>query len=93
MAEAGCTHRQVTTYVFVDSNEPSGLWACADCGRKFAPVNVAAEQESKRYRWLREVAPDTVCAVAWREKAACEFESPDEAVDAAMTAAPAVGAA
>ena len=49
-----CTHRKVTTYVFVDGNEPTGLWACADCGHKFVPLNIAAEKDAERYRWLKE---------------------------------------
>lgn len=49
----GCTHRKVTTYVFVDGNEPAGMWACADCGHKFAPVNLSTERDAERYRAIQ----------------------------------------
>jgi hypothetical protein len=40
-----CEHRTITTLVFA-SGEPAGqvaMWMCADCRRKFAPMNVKAE--------------------------------------------------
>lgn len=91
----GCTHRKVTTYVFVDSNEPSGLWACADCGHKFAPVDLTMEKDAERYRWHKARTPSILLANAWgASKAACEIGGdPDAATDAAMAEAPAIGAA
>ena len=59
MATTGCTHRKVTTYVFVDGNEPSGLWACEDCGHKFVPLNISVEKDAERYRKL--VATGNYC--------------------------------
>lgn len=61
MSESGCMHRKVTTYVFVDGNQPAGLWACADCGHKFAPVNLIVEKDAERYRWLRHGDNDERC--------------------------------
>lgn len=54
MATEACTHRKVTTYRFVDVNQPAGLWACADCGHKFVPLDLCMELDAKRYRYLRE---------------------------------------
>jgi hypothetical protein len=36
-----------------------------------------------RYVWLRKHAPELLCAIAYRVKAACEFRTPDDAIDAA----------
>jgi hypothetical protein len=54
-----CKHPTIQTFRFADTGEPAGLWACADCRRKFAPLDVesAAEIErlradAARYRWL-----------------------------------------
>lgn len=41
------------------------------------------EDNAARYKYLRETAPHTVCQIAYRVRAACDFETPDEAVDAA----------
>ncbi len=56
-----CKHPTIQTFRFADTGEPAGLWACADCRRKFAPLDVesAAEIErlradAVRYRWLLE---------------------------------------
>jgi hypothetical protein len=42
--------------------------------------------DAERYRWLKSVAPSVICGIAYREKAACAFSDPDQAVDAAMAA-------
>ena len=33
-----CGHRQIRTWVFEDTQQPSGLWSCVDCGLKFEPI-------------------------------------------------------
>jgi hypothetical protein len=66
----GCTHRKVTTFVFVDGNEPSGLWACADCGHKFAPVNLSMEKDAERYRKLAAAATEQLLHP---DRARCEM--------------------
>jgi len=42
---AECLHPRIITYVIADEGpdhgKPAGLWACAECGRKFEPVQVA----------------------------------------------------
>jgi len=48
-----CKHQNITTFVFIDSGEPSGLWACADCGRKFVPLDLEMGRDAARYRWLK----------------------------------------
>ena len=34
-----CKHQKITTFVFSDTGEPAGLWACAACGLKFVPID------------------------------------------------------
>jgi len=48
-----CKHQRITTFVFEDTREPSGLWACADCGHKFVQIDLEMEQDAARYRWLK----------------------------------------
>ncbi len=43
----------------------------------------APEPDAERYRWLRDTAPETLCAIAWRVKAACGHSEPDAAIDGA----------
>lgn len=33
-----CKHEQIMTWVFEDTEEPSGLWSCVDCSLKFEPI-------------------------------------------------------
>ena len=97
MAITGCTHRKVATFVFMAGNEPAGLWACADCGHKFVPLDIAVEKDAERYRKWR--ADYTAAASEPRlEKCLTEMLlaladawTPDE-VDAAIDAALAGGA-
>jgi len=37
-----CKHPRIQTWRFEDSAEVAGMWSCADCGRRFEPVAVAA---------------------------------------------------
>jgi hypothetical protein len=88
MPTIGCTHRKVTTYVFVDGNAPAGLWACADCGHKFEPVNLIVEKDAERYRLIRQdhegaVLPDLALYAG---------RALDDYIDAAIAGMPAVGA-
>ena len=96
MTVIGCTHRKVTTYFFVDGNQPAGLWACADCGRKFEPVNIAVEKDAARYRHLKS---ESILGI---EQNGCGWSlhmpqgiAPDSKldIDAAVDASMAVGAA
>jgi len=48
-----CKHQRITTFSFEDTGEPSGLWACADCGHKFVPIDLEMERDAARYRWLK----------------------------------------
>ena len=80
-----CKHPTIQTFRFADTGEPAGLWACADCRRKFAPLDVesAAEIErlradAARYRRLR----DTECSIDVFGNA-CALTM-DSAIDAAM---------
>ena len=34
-----CRHKQIQTWVFEDTKQPSGMWSCVDCGLKFEPLN------------------------------------------------------
>ena len=88
----GCTHRKVTTYSFVDGNEPAGMWACADCGHKFVPLSIAMERDAERYRWVRRLmntgnGDDEAAALT------CIVMETAAQMDAAIDAAQAVGPA
>jgi len=50
---SACQHRSISTFC-TESGDPSGLWACAECNRKFVPIDreLALEQENAK---LREV--------------------------------------
>lgn len=45
-----CKHPTIQTFRFADTGEPAGLWACADCRRKFAPLDVESAAEIERLR-------------------------------------------
>jgi hypothetical protein len=60
--------------------------ALATAGISLAQATEDA-RDAARYRWLREVAPDRLCAIAYRVPAACEFADPDQAIDAAQSRA------
>ncbi len=45
-----CKHPTIQTVRFADTGEPAGLWACADCRRKFAPLDVESAAEIERLR-------------------------------------------
>jgi hypothetical protein len=48
-----CKHQKITTFVFSDTGEPSGLWACAACGHKFVPLDLEMERDAERYSSVR----------------------------------------
>ena len=89
-----CNHPTIQTFRFADTGEPAGLWACADCRRKFAPLDVesAAEIErlradAARYRWLRATT-NWVSSKGERINVRDNPELWDSAIDAAMRDAP-----
>lgn len=41
---SACKHRRITTYVTIETREPAGLWACADCHVKFVPLTQLIEE-------------------------------------------------
>ena len=77
---AKCLHPQIIAFAVADEGpdhgKPSGLWACAECGRKFEPADhmreaIAAERERDYLRWrMREIIPlfeearDALCAIS-----------------------------
>ena len=93
------------------------MWACADCGHKFGPLNIAVEKDADRLQAIRAWAkgqvvicpPGThggepgVWIVTFEDDARWDnygslaidhkAETLDAAIDAAMLAAPDVGAA
>lgn len=84
-----CKHARIRSFVFEDTGEPAGLWACADCGHKFEPLNLETEKDAARYRWLR--GGHGSAAAAQHEEAADKgWERVnwlyDEAVDALIDA-------
>jgi hypothetical protein len=57
------------------------------CSRSDAGAKSISEDDATdaiRYRWLKHTNPSTVCAIAWTNRAACQFSEPDAAIDAAM---------
>ena len=46
----------------------------------------AALADQRRYQWLKQTDEATLCATAYRVWAACEFDTADACIDAAMTA-------
>ena len=64
---AKCLHPQIIAFAVADEGpdhgKPSGLWACAECGRKFEPADqmreaIAAERERDYLRWrMHETIP------------------------------------
>jgi len=48
-----CKHEAIFTYRTEDG-QSAGLWGCADCARKFVPLDLTIERDAARYRWLRE---------------------------------------
>jgi len=49
-----CKHQRITTFSFEDTGEPSGLWACADCGHKFVPIDLEMEKDAANCRMMRD---------------------------------------
>jgi hypothetical protein len=94
-----CKHGRLTIFHAADDGEPVGLWACAFCGHKFVPLDLALEKDAERYRYLKGRVPSDVLqrsgpdAGCWID---CEVSSgpgsltlltgddADTAIDAAM---------
>ena len=75
---AACEHESITTLVWDDSKRPA-MWMCADCRRKFEPVNVA----------LHEAAHETLHWLEGRQERDADGESRrerQEAIDALRAA-------
>jgi hypothetical protein len=53
---AACQHARIRTWVVQDDGKPAGLWACADCGHKFVPLDIAQETDAERWRGLLQHA-------------------------------------
>jgi hypothetical protein len=49
-----CKHQKITTFVLTDSGEPAGLWACADCGHKFVPIDLEMERDAASCQMMRD---------------------------------------
>lgn len=83
-----CQHTRVRSWFFDDTRDPAGFWSCADCGRKFEPVNFERDADAERYRWLRSLSRsemyDKGVDFPWYE---AKPENIDAAIDAAMNAA------
>jgi|GEM_PF-5968413 hypothetical protein len=44
-----CTHREITAYSVASTGEPVAFWACAHCGRRFAPIEPNEESNAADY--------------------------------------------
>lgn len=40
-----CKHKQIRSWYFEDTKETAPLWSCADCGRRFGPIDLDAVQD------------------------------------------------
>ena len=40
-----CKHKQIRSWFFVDTKETAPMWSCADCGRRFEPIEQDAVQD------------------------------------------------
>ncbi len=85
-----CLHTQIVSWVAEETQEPVGMWSCADCGHKFVPLELEQEAQAKRYQFLRDdFSPmglniDGNHAWEYRRNATLKGPSLDEAIDAAM---------
>ena len=95
---SNCKHVSLRSWKFEVNGEPAGMWSCVDCGHKFVPLDLPQEKDAERYRKWRT---DYTAAVANHGDGSCVTEmllaladawTPED-VDAAIDAAPAVGAA
>ena len=79
-----CRHLHIRTWVGQGDGKPAGLWACAECGHKFVPLDIEREKDAERYRWmLSNVGPWH----AWAVKKT-GYKNLDSAIDDAMGAKP-----
>ncbi len=67
-----CKHRQIRAWAFADDGEAAGMWFCAECRHRFVPLDIAQEDDAKRYRWLR--------AQGWWNGPMCVVVNPKNAV-------------
>jgi hypothetical protein len=49
-----CKHPKVIAFVFADGFHSAGVWACADCGHKFVPIDLAMERDAASCRMMRD---------------------------------------
>jgi hypothetical protein len=42
-----CRHEQIITYCYADTEEHAPLWACKQCGARFAPIKREIELEAQ----------------------------------------------
>lgn len=62
---------------------------CQEAADEITRLRAEAEalrKDAERYRWLKERNVTTVLLIAYSERAACEHDDPDTAVDAAIDA-------
>ena len=75
------------------------MWSCVDCGHKFVPVDLAQEKDAERYHKLRDdfsvmgANIDGQHSWVYRRNFSLRGPTLDAAIDAAIGAVPAVGAA
>jgi hypothetical protein len=85
-----CLHTQLKSWVIEGTQEPAGVWSCADCGHKFVPLDLEKEAQATRYQFLRnDFSPmglniDGNHAWSYRRNATLKGPSLDSAIDAAM---------
>lgn len=76
-----CNHLRIRTYRFADDGTPADFWACAECKRRFKPIDLKEERDAARYRFVRQADGVPISHQAARDPVAY-----DEAIDRAMAA-------
>jgi hypothetical protein len=97
-----CPHDMgIQTWSYGDGTA-AGVWSCTQCARKFVPLDLAMEKDAERYRWLRArpldddeiyIAVDSARHASRWALGGSDPDGCDAAIDAAMAAPTALGAA
>jgi len=90
-----CKHPKVIAFVFADGFHSAGVWACADCGHKFVPLDLEMERDAARYRWLKSrnglMLRSEPANSVWKRGDGTPFTATHQLVEGGMQHTPADG--